>query len=90
LRSDVILVISDHISPLGKQHLHEECVVWGVALHVLEIKEVFSSLSHISQVGQKTQHLVEFIRNTLVTIDAVLVQGISNLVVAFLHMTSVP
>lgn len=50
-----------HVIPLGKQHLHEERVVWGVALHVLEVKEVLSALSHLSQVGQETQQLVEFI-----------------------------
>ena len=43
---------SYHIVPLGKQHLHEESVVWGMALHVLEVQEVLSALSHFSQVGQ--------------------------------------
>lgn len=36
-------------------------MVWGVALHVLEVKVFLSALSHLSQVRQETQQLVEFI-----------------------------
>jgi len=51
-RTTRLVLAGSHIVPLGKQHLHEECVVWGMALHVLEVQEVLSALSHFSQVGQ--------------------------------------
>lgn len=41
------LVFTNHVVPLGKKHLHQEGVVWGVALHVLEVQEVLASLGHV-------------------------------------------
>ena len=45
------LVFTNHVVSLGKKHLHQEGVVWGVALHVFEVQEVLPSLDHLPQVG---------------------------------------
>ena len=52
------------LSLLRVQHLHQQRLVWRVALHVLEVQEVLSALGHHFQVGKQVQKLSEFVLDT--------------------------
>jgi len=36
------------LSLFCNQHLHQQCLVWCVSLHMFEVQEVLASLSHLS------------------------------------------
>ena len=59
------------LSLFCNQHLHQQCLVWCVSLHMFEVQEVLASLSHLSQIRQQTHQLVEFVLQILHKIDKI-------------------
>lgn len=44
----VVIGLNLSLSLFCNQHLHQECLVWCVSLHMFEVQKVLASLSHLS------------------------------------------
>ena len=56
--------VPSFLLPLGVQHLHEEGLRGGGAVHVLQVQELLAVLRQEVKLGQQLQKLLEFFLRT--------------------------